>query len=175
MFSRVAILFVLFAVAVPAGVAQTPAYPTTPRGVVEAYCRADFDGMQTSSETWPKFVRYAAWPDAPGWDTFTIVAGYTVASAKGSRVRVVYHVLGALEGETARAEPRDVTVDYKLVRKGGRWKVATPQLDPHVSRAVALKILDGLEHNEYVQPDLEKVRASRALVESLPSTAPPPR
>src|SRR5262245_5616733 len=104
------------------GLGQTASYPGTPRVVVEAYCKADFDGMQTSSETWPKFVRYAAWPDAPGWDTFTIVSGYTIASAGRSRVRVVYHVLGALEGEVARAEPRDVTVEYRLVRRGGRWK-----------------------------------------------------
>ena len=69
--------------------------------------------MQTSSETWPAFVRFAAWPDAPGWDTFTVVSGYTVAPAGRARIRVVYHVLGVLEGEEARAEPRDKVVVYR--------------------------------------------------------------
>ena len=144
------------------------AYPASPDSVVRAYCDADFAGAQTASETWPKLAQYAVWPDAPGWDTFTIVAGYTVSrvrqTSRSARVRVVYDVLGVLEGEVARKTPERPTVVYSLVRRSGRWKVASPQLDPHVSPKVALRILDGLEHNQYVAPDLEKIRASRALV-----------
>ena len=157
--------------------AASDAYPATPDAVVRAYCEADFGGAQTASETWQKLAQYAVWPDAPGWDTFTIVSGYTVSrmrhTTRSARARVVYDVLGVLEGEVARRTPERPTVIYSLVRRSGRWKIASPQLDPHVSPKVALRILDGLEHNQYVQPDLEEVRASRALVESFAPAAPP--
>jgi hypothetical protein len=154
--------------AAAAAAAGPDAYPASPEAVVRAYCESDYKGDQTASETWPKLAQYAVWPDAPGWDTFTIVTGYTVSrgrhTARSATVRVVYDVLGVLEGEEARRTPERPTVLYRLVRRGGRWKVASPQLEPHVSTNVALRILDGLEHNQYVAPDLEKVRASRALV-----------
>jgi hypothetical protein len=148
--------------------AASDAYPAAPDAVVRAYCEADFKGMQTASETWHQLAQYAVWPDAPGWDTFTIVSGYTVSPARqtsrSAKVRVVYDVLGVLEGEVARRTPERPTVFYSLVRRSGRWKIASPQLDPHVSPKVALTILDGLEHNQYVAPDLDKIRASRAVI-----------
>jgi hypothetical protein len=147
-------------------------YPATPRAVVEAYLAADLGGAQTASETWPSFARYAVWPDAPGWDTFTIVAGYTVSAAGPARVKVVYHVLGVLEGEQARAERREQTVVYRLVRRRGAWKVAAPQLEPHVSPEVALGIVDGMAHSELFTADPEKIRSSRALVEAMVAAKP---
>ena len=82
-------------------------------------------------------------------------------------MKVVYDVVGVLAGEEARAEPRKQTVVYRLVRRGGRWKIVAPQLQPHVSPAIALKLLDGLEHNEFVRPDLDKIRASRDVVSKM--------
>lgn len=152
---------------------RTDAYPRSPRDVVEAYCAADFAGDQTASETWTRFARYAVWPDAPGWDTFTIVSGYTVEPRGRTSVRVVYHVLGALEGEEAREERRDKTVEYTLVRRGGRWKVASPQLEPHVSPEVALRIVDGLDHNRYVEGDHAKLAKSRELIQGFASATKP--
>jgi hypothetical protein len=162
-----ALLAFLVTAAAPVASAPRGPYPRTPRAVVEAYCKADFDGMQTDSDTWPWFARYATWPDAPGWDTFTIVAGYTVSPAGPSKARVVYEVLGVLAGEEARAEPGPEEVVYTLARRGRRWKVDAPQLRPHVSPEVAMRLLDGLERNEFVAPDLEKVRASRDLVRRM--------
>jgi len=155
-------------VATARAAAAPDAYPKAPERVVRAFCDADFGGAQTASKTWPSLAQYAVWPDAPGWDTFTIVAGYTVSplrrTARSASIRVVYDVLGVLEGDEARETPERPAVIYRLVRRAGRWKVASPQLDPHVSPKIALRILDGLEHNEYVAPDIEKIRASRALV-----------
>jgi hypothetical protein len=72
-----------------------------------------------------------------------------------------------LAGEEAKSAPREQTVVYRLARHGGKWKVTAPQLKPHVSPEVALKLLDGLEHNEYVRPDLDKIRASREIVSTM--------
>lgn len=161
-----ALAFLVTAAAPGASTPPRP-YPRTPRAVVEAYCKADFDGMQTDSDTWRSFAQYATWPDAPGWDGFTIVSGYTVSPAGPARVKVIYAVLGVLEGEEARAAPRPKEVVYTLVRRGGRWRVDDPQLEPHVSPEVAMRLLDGLEHNEFVAPDLEKIRASKDVVRTM--------
>ena len=169
--------FLLATAAAALGAAHAAAaaegYPASPDAVVRAFCEADFRGAQTASKTWRELAQYAVWPDAPGWDTFTIVSGYTVSrvrqTSRSAKVRVVYDVLGVLEGEVARRTPERPTVIYSLVRRSGRWKVASPQLDPHLSPKVALQILDGLEHNQYVAPDVDKIRASRALVLSMAS------
>jgi hypothetical protein len=155
---------------VPAARAQDP-YPPAPAGVVEAFCAADFEGAQTDSDTWPRLARYATWPDAPGWDTFTIVTAYRVSplsrTARAARVRVVYDVAGVLAGEEARAEPRTETHVFRLVRRGGRWTIAAPQLRPHVSAATALRLVERLERNELVPADPAKIRASKEVVRRI--------
>jgi hypothetical protein len=72
-----------------------------------------------------------------------------------------------LEGEEARAEAREKTVEYTLVRRGGRWKIASPQLEPHVSTDVALGLIEGLANNRFVAADPEKIRLSREAVQKM--------
>ena len=160
--------FVALGVSVDASAA---AYPTTPEGVVRAYLEADLRGAGTSSETFPSLRQYAVWPDAPGWDTFTIVSGYrTAAIGRNTRratVRATYDVLGVLEGEEAKETPKEQVVEYVLVRRSGRWKIASPQLEPHVSTDVAMKLIDGLANNKFVTADPEKIRLSREAVQKM--------
>lgn len=165
------ILLLATSTAFAQGAASTRAmYPQSPQMVVEAYCQQDLDGGQTSSDTWNNVAQFTVWPDAPGWDTFTIVSGYTVGPVRqyrnSAKIHVTYTVLGVLEGETAKAESRTKTVVYTVVKRGGKWKVAKPQLEPHVSPAVAMRILDGLEHSEYVG-SVENVRASKEVVRKM--------
>ena len=165
--ARAAFLLVL-AIAPPAARGQN-SYPATPAAVVESYCKSDFDGDQFLGEHWDRFVQYATWPDAPGWDSATVVSGYTVTPVwKGSRtarVKVVYHVVGTLDGEDAKAREAAETHVYKLVRRGGRWKVEAPQLRPHVSPGTAITRLEN-EIKNY--PDeADRIRAALEVLRGM--------
>lgn len=160
-------------VALGAGVdASAAAYPSTPEAVVRAYLDADFGGAGTDSDTFPNLKQYAVWPDAPGWDTFTIVSGYRTAplgrpTSRRAKVRATYAVLGVLEGEEAKETPKEQIIDYVLVRRGGGWKIASPQLEPHVSTDVAMKIVDNMANSTLFTADPEKIRLSREAIQKM--------
>ncbi len=152
--------------------ASAAKYPSTPEAVVRAYLDADFGGAGTSSETFPTLIQYATWPDAPGWDTFTIVSGYRTAplgrpTSRRAKVRATYAVLGVLEGEEAKETPKEQIIDYVLVRRGGGWKIASPQLEPHVSTAVAMEIVDRMANSTLFTADPEKIRLSRETIQRI--------
>lgn len=146
-----------------AAVALAQSTTKTPKQVVEEYCKLDAAGALTSSEGWPTISPLFVWPDAPGWDTFTVVRRYTVGAEKKvgrtATVPVEYEVAGVLDS-TPRFRPakvKKVTVVYHLVYDNkrfvmdadgnpdrevasgaARWRIAKPQNEPHVSYEKAL-------------------------------------
>lgn len=139
--------------------------PKSPKEVVEAYCKLDFDGALTSSEGWPTISPLFVWPDAPGWDTFTVVRSYKVGAAKetGNTATVpVTYILAGILDSTPRFRPAKATtvvVVFHLVYSNKHhvldadgnpdheeasgpmvWKIDKPQDEPHVSveRATAM-------------------------------------
>lgn len=160
----------------------------TPKQVVEEYCKLDAAGALTSSEGWPTISPLFVWPDAPGWDTFTVVRGYTVGTekkvGKTATVPVQYEVAGVLDS-TPRFRPakvKKVTVVYRLVYDNkrfvmdadgnpdheeasgaARWRISKPQNEPHVSYEKALAMAQDWLANT---PDAgTKKNAERALAE----------
>lgn len=118
-------------------------YPGTPEGVIAGYLKADANGMGLSSDTCQEIFKYAVWPEAPGWDTFTVVRSYeiqkTSPSKDGVNVKVEYLLAGEMRGEEFIPKNKKEGVTYHLVQVDGKWKVAEPQLQPHVllEKAVA--------------------------------------
>lgn len=171
-----------------AAVMMAQSAPKTPKQVVEEYCKLDAAGALTSSEGWPTISPLFVWPDAPGWDTFTVVRGYTVGAEKKvgntATVPVQYEVAGVLDS-TPRFRPakvKKVTVVYRLVYDNkrfvmdvdgnpdheeasgaARWRISKPQNGPHVSYQKALAMANDWLTNA---PDAEtKKNAKRALAE----------
>lgn len=119
-------------------------YPSFPVGVLAAYLNEDASGAGWSSETFPNLIRYAVWPEAPGWDTITVIHSFSIGEAKingqKARVPVKYHVLGRMENDTFKPAPAVEEVTYELEREQGHWKVAEPQLMPHIAVADVIRI-----------------------------------
>ena len=87
------------------------------------------------------------WEEEPGWDEATVVRGFSIhrmpAAGDTARLAVRFDRAGIIEPKDEAAYrfvPRDSSEDevFKVVRVRGRWKIADPQIEPHV-RAVARK------------------------------------
>lgn len=118
-------------------------YPGTPEGVMAGYLKADGDGMGLSSDTCQEIFQYAVWPEAPGWDTFSVIRSFEIQKTSptkdGVNIKVEYLLAGEMRGEEFVPRNKKEGVTYKLVQEAGKWKVAEPQLQPHVllEKAVA--------------------------------------
>jgi hypothetical protein len=149
--------------------AQTP-QSDSPNQVLEKYCARDAQGAWTSSDTATDMWPMVMWPDAPGWDVFTVIAEYKIAPATihGSHATawVRYTVLGTLSqkqvphsDETTfyfvrKPHPErhlyrllkgdqqwDLSGAPKLVKGPMAWRVESPQLGPYVSAGWAIELL----------------------------------
>ncbi|CAN5559621.1 hypothetical protein BH09VER1_BH09VER1_38630 [soil metagenome] len=123
--------------------AESP-YPSFPAGVMAAYLNEDAAGSGWSSETFPRLIRYAVWPEAPGWDTVTVITSFSIGDAKVSgskaKIRVSYNVLGQLANDTFKKAPATETVTYSLSKAVGKWVVEEPQLMPHIAVADVIRL-----------------------------------
>ncbi len=137
----------------------------SPEVVVRKYLQGDADGKLTSSEGFQAMSPLFDWPDAPGWDTFTVISDYALAKphivGKRATVLVTYTVLGELDS-TPRFRPDDYrgkkvqylfvlrrkawrwenagNGDAKRVKNPPQWRIIQPQLQPHISLGTAKKI-----------------------------------
>ena len=138
----------------------------TPEVVLRKYVQGDADGKLTNSEGFHEMSPLFVWPDAPGWDTFTVINDYAIGKPRihGARASIVvtYTVLGELDS-TPSFRPADQShkkerVEYVLLRSRKHWtfaangapdeevngpplwRVEKPQLQPHISLGTAKKI-----------------------------------
>jgi hypothetical protein len=129
---------------------EVTAYPLTPKGVIEAFCKADYNGAGLSTKGWPKIKKYTTWVDAPGWDNVVVISSYEVTSAKENLktadLIVRYEVIGNLEsGEKISNLIRNrhtEKINYKLVKLKGQWKIENPQEPPHISINMAIGLME---------------------------------
>lgn len=116
---------------------------TDPAGVVNEFCRFDFDGVRLNSLNphWKEYKNLVQgdgdWPEEP----VTIIAGFRVTSTRQKKdtatVEVEYDVQGTLEGalESDRIfdDHRSEAVTFPLSRAKRSWKIKPFELPPHVS------------------------------------------
>jgi hypothetical protein len=125
-------------------------YPLTPKGVVDAFCKADYNGAGLSTKGWPRIKNYTTWIDAPGWDSVVVISEYKLASVKeNSRtasIIVDYKVIGNLEsGEKISNLERKIhtqKINYNMIKLNGQWKIENPQEPPHISVNIAIGVME---------------------------------
>jgi hypothetical protein len=121
-------------------------YPGAPASVVAAYIEADGEGLALEGETSSAVLKYATWTETPGWDSFTVIKSYDIGEvgttgSKGS-VQIIYHVVGQISGPEFTAKTADKEVTFEVVKKNGKWKIAGPQIGPHLTIESAIKTLE---------------------------------
>ena len=114
--------------------------------LVRAYVARDAGGARLSYDAWSSSV--VTWPEEPGWDIVTVARSTAVrplpAVGDTARVEVVYADAGIVEpldGMRYQFSAQDSTERqvFKLVRQAGAWKIADPQVEPHISPATAVQ------------------------------------
>jgi len=148
-------------------------YPSTPEGVVEAFCKEDFIGTGAGLGDWIKIQQYTTWPDAPGWDESILVRSFKVTKIRENpnvaEVKVEYKSIGRLYSDEIgpvfqRVKSNEVVI-YKLIKKGGQWKIESPQLNPHVGAETKIKLL-----KETITPqvkDPKKIKRLNQVVKNI--------
>lgn len=120
-------------------------YPSSPKAVMERYLTLDAEAAGLAPETWPELGQYTTSPQAPKWETFTVIDRYelgkTVEGHTRAQVHVTYHPLGQMSDKfTADTKPEVVVFVLNKVKE--QWKVDGPTLMPHVSFEVMQKRLN---------------------------------
>jgi len=146
------------------------AYPTTPEGVVEAFCNEDFIGTGAGIGDWAKIQQYTIWSDAPGWDESILVVTFNVTkireNSNTAEVKVEYKIIGRLYsdeiGPIFEKAKTDEVIIYKLLKKGSQWKIKSPQLHPHVGVKTKIKLL-----KEVIMPQVKDPRKIKRLKQVL--------
>lgn len=145
----------------------------SPREVVQQYCDLDMKGARLSSQNPYNDAIFAlvAWPDEPGWDSATIVAGCKVQRAQigelKSEVSMQYTVLGTMSGPgVVRAVNHTKVVTFVLEESQGEWKITRPMIRPHVSVDAAVDSLRWLLRNQPHSQDINRLHGAIATLRS---------
>ena len=125
-------------------------YPLIPKEVMEAFCKADYNGAGLSTKGWPIIKKYTTWVDAPGWDSVVVISEYKLTSVKENlrtaSVIVDYKVIGNLDsGEKISNLERNIhmqKINYNMVKLNGQWKIDNPQEPPHISVNTAIGVME---------------------------------
>jgi hypothetical protein len=139
-------------------------YPGAPASVVAAFIEADGEGLALSSDTFKQLVRYAVWPDAPGWDTFTVIKSYAIGevgwTGKKASVQITYDVVGTFSALTFTPKPEKEAISFELRKRKDKWKIISPQLQPHLFVVSAITALEaaGAKDDAEGKASLEKLR-----------------
>ena len=72
-------------------------------------------------------------------------------------------------GEEAKVGRTTKSFVFRLVLRGGKWKIAAPQNEPHVSPETAMKLVENMESNTLYQADPDHVRASKEAIRRIMS------
>lgn len=129
-----------------AGVFAADKYPGTPASVVAAYVEADGEGLALEGDTSSEVLKYAIWKETPGWDSYTVIKSYDIVevgrTGDKASVQITYHVVGEVSGPEFTAKTATEKVTFGVVKKNGKWKIAGPQIGPHVTIESAIKMIE---------------------------------
>jgi hypothetical protein len=103
-------------------------------------------GLALDGETAPALLKYTAWKETPGWDSFTVIRSYDIGEVgytgnKGS-VQITYHVVGEVSGPEFTSKTADEVVTFEVAKKNGKWQITGPQIGPHLTIEGAIKTLE---------------------------------
>ena len=166
----ITILLMLISCAQALAVHREPAarsdaeYPATPEKVVEEYVRKDAEGARLSGDKFQEIRDLFMWEEA-GFDGFTVITGHTIKTLSvgpdNAAVLVTYQELGDTSVLNWTPGKRKWTVTFALKRDGTRWRIAEPEILPHVLLDVAIDYLERFiasEDNEYVMKTLKQLK-----------------
>lgn len=129
------------------------AYPSTPEGVVRAFCNAEFNLQDFEGLLWGRFdqrKKYVTKDFVGGdYDSIGVVRGFRISrthrQGASAEIIVVYQYLGSLRPDDFFPDKRLKEVVYGLVRQNGQWKISWPADPPYVSLATAIKFLEWIK------------------------------
>lgn len=114
-----------------------------PARLVHEYVERDANGQRLAAGVaW--FDSAVAWREEPGYDTYTVIAGYqtfpTELVGDTAHVKVQFNVLGWVKtGTYFTATPAVQSVTFVLVRSANGWVITAPQMNQHVLAQVVLR------------------------------------
>lgn len=129
-------------------------YPNTPEGVVEAYCREDYNGGGLNKSTWGKLLKYTIFKKRIMGINSVIVSKYRVTklnqTSQKAKVKVEYDVAGELFEDPFAWELKNPTkigevFEINLVKVNGYWKIDGPYelvWSRYISIEVAIRRLE---------------------------------
>ncbi len=131
--------------------AQT-SYASSPQAVVKRYCKLDFGGSRLSSNGFQTMAGLYDWEGEPGWDESIVIKSFAVKGQKidgrHAVVSVEYIQVGTLGGESFESSQKVEEITFKLIKKGGRWRITSPIIPPHVSVLATQRHVEGLVRDE---------------------------
>lgn len=123
----------------------------SPKDIVVQYIENDLRGSRLSSRTWREKMHpfyYDTETDEPGWDTITVVKGYTIVTTgitgNDATVAVHYDILCDIGTQVSVRSKTDARVVYSLRMRNGAWKLNGYKTCPLVSEDTAIKHVAGL-------------------------------
>lgn len=111
-------------------------YPATPEKVVEEYVRKDAEGARLSSVKFREIGDLFMWEEA-GFDVVIIIKRYEIKTlsveSDMARIKVRYYELGEFSSPDQWKPERAISTETFILKKdGNRWRIAEPEIFPHV-------------------------------------------
>ena len=118
-----------------------------PGPLLAEFLRRDSAGEFTSTNSWAAAAALCPGHEA-GWDTYSIVTGYELlplrSTADTIRYQVIYHVYAEAVDDSLhdihRVQKPEADT-FAVVRTPYGWRLALPDIPPHVSPAATLRIM----------------------------------
>ncbi|GIW40254.1 MAG: hypothetical protein KatS3mg076_0831 [Candidatus Binatia bacterium] len=115
-----------------AGVAES----RFPERVAADFCEQDGFGARLAPSGWRKLAPYVGWEVEPAWDEIVVVSGYEVQPARSTdaeaTVPVRYSVLARVGGRGVVEKAEEETLELRLLRLEGEWRIVGPPHPPHL-------------------------------------------
>jgi hypothetical protein len=180
--SRKAILYGVLVLAI-----LSPAIPTnaqvnpsgsmrrSPVEIVKRYVLLDQKGARLGAASFDTLVPYIEWKEEPAWGRIVVVQETTVPEDYRKWeilnnleviIPVTFHVLGAVDLETATFVPEDTTEEVRFHVKvlGNYWRILSPVIPPHVGLKRMVNFAREAESREQVEAQRTVLTA---LIDSL--------
>jgi hypothetical protein len=132
--------------------------------------------LRLGNADWKDYSAFITWPDEPSWDCKWVTEKYDIKPAKRAVkgriiIPVVFKRVGLFCYDLEFSPgPKDVTVNYELVKRPNGWKIDAPIPDyPDISADVLKKSLAARAENPGESPERRAQFAAtlRKLSDSL--------
>jgi hypothetical protein len=131
-FTAVIMIFTLF-------FSTEKAVAETPKEVVAAFCKLDFEGNRLSSEKYKNIKSLVSYPDEPGWDTVIGIHGYEIKKEKienaSAEITVEYEIDRQWPNNPSNKE-KYKTETFHLKQENSKWKITKYIMFPRVSSKI---------------------------------------